>query len=388
MTPSPKTPEKRGDKLVDQLLESLATFGVTIAIRDWPSGSVLWTCESYSLSLPTCLLVSKDQNVFTMREGSRNRVYELPVGKWNSQIFGSDRWVFYTKDGTQDSSYPDWLTCVSFSPDGKSVIFGAEQIVKVESFSPRLLIKSIEFDPSREVCDVFYDQDQRPKAMVFRRDESTEWTELWDLLGGRCDWRIEGLRDSVVPHETSNEVWAGGPRADPQQLGFYSLADGHLLRNYPMMSDLHNYPYKLPCLSNDGCYFVYWLERPGSLRGALKRWDSVEWIREKLDQLEQSNPGLGSSHTLAMLNVQTGAKWFDFKLRHAQFATESDTAFIRENDYRLTTIDDDGVYDYDLPPRQRWFTPWAWASLAACMVLTWLMWPRRKRRASPQTSTQ
>jgi hypothetical protein len=45
----------------------------------------------------------------------------------------------------------------------------------------------------------------------------------------------------------------------------------------------------------------------------------------------------------------------------------------------MKSFTDAGYYIYDVPPKVRWFTPWAWASLAAWLGMIGVWWKLRNR---------
>jgi hypothetical protein len=74
---------------------------------------------------------------------------------------------------------------------------------------------------------------------------------------------------------------------------------------------------------------------------------------------------------LALVDLHSGQTWF--ALPEALMMT------FTEDCSGLILFTDEGRYDYDVPPRWQYFTPWAWAALGVWLSLVAIWWKLRKR---------
>ena len=82
-----------------------------------------------------------------------------------------------------------------------------------------------------------------------------------------------------------------------------------------------------------------------------KYFEEVAWLTRKV-------PFLGDSIAWTVMDVQIGKTWPELK------TGDLGSACFQSDNSHIITFGHYGAYEWDLPPRQRWFTPWVWASLA------------------------
>ncbi len=370
-----------------------ARIETDFTIRHWPGGEPLCTLpKSYH---PNSILVSKDEQWIALRNG--DRILRFISGP-RSRTFGGSTWQIYRKDGAKWSIAEQARTC-DFSPNGQSMMIATEHTVQVKSKEGRI-IKEMEFDPSHVVASVFFDANENPKAVIFEGNVATtpiggmriletdeamdqaidhhNETECWDITTEQRDWVIEGLRAKIIPSDPSRIVWMASVRNDPGSMRFYSLVDARMLGSHQIWPEVRVMPAELNCLSHNGEFFVFYHRRPGVLHYFEGSGAIATWVNAKNRWLEQMAPALAESVNLCLLDTQTGViskigkDQEEFKI---SWGREALNANFHENEPLLTTFDDDGAYEWDLPPRMRWFTPWAWAALAAWLALVWFLLP-------------
>jgi len=65
-----------------------------------------------------------------------------------------------------------------------------------------------------------------------------------------------------------------------------------------------------------------------------------------------------NEHRLALLELRSGQTWLELLGDHRCAFTDDGA--------RLISFTEGGRYEYDVPPRWQYFTPWAWVALGAC----------------------
>ncbi len=110
----------------------------------------------------------------------------------------------------------------------------------------------------------------------------------------------------------------------------------------------------------------------------LKRINGcLDWLTE----MEWTVPALAETESWKLVDLRSDVSetvLFSTGTRFLQAGIKQTAGFSPDGTC-LTTVHDDGLYDWDLPPRMRWFTPWAWAALAATLAWGWVLWRLRRR---------
>jgi hypothetical protein len=74
----------------------------------------------------------------------------------------------------------------------------------------------------------------------------------------------------------------------------------------------------------------------------------------------------------ALVYLDSGQTWSGMPAGHG-------VAF-SDDDSRMVTFGDEGRYEWSVPPRRQWCTPWAWVALAAWLIPCGIWWKSRARR--------
>jgi hypothetical protein len=154
---------------------------------------------------------------------------------------------------------------------------------------------------------------------------------------------------------------------EPRVFVMHSLDDGRLLQQYsipPGLSGIYQF-------SSDGRFLIAVDERGESFVKLVNGWNGQ--IGALLGAL------FPERKRSALLELSTGKIWVDH-------LGEGRCAFT-EDGTQMKSFTDAGYYLYDVPPKVRWFTPWAWPSLAASFALITLWWKLRKRPQGLQIAT-
>jgi hypothetical protein len=194
--------------------------------------------------------------------------------------------------------------------------------------------------------------------------------EVWDVTSNQMDATLDlseiKSRGFVTgEYDSSFEVGAGdsilaSAYHDPCFIFIRSLETGRSLQNYSL-------PFKW-ChplrFSPDGRFLIirYPLKYPlvsvaEGLHKGIEKW------------LEGRFP---LQQRLALIDLHSGEIWPGL-IGNGLCAFTDDGA-------RLISFTDEGRYEYDVPPRWQYFTPWAWAPLGAWAGLTIVWWKLRERR--------
>jgi hypothetical protein len=318
-------------------------------IYDWSNRKAILTLAPDAV-LPYSLIVSKDRSL-------------LAVGCYPG--FGTAGfYIFQSSTGHLDRSFAQNIQCLQFSPDGKSVVFSLDGKIHFESLGPRAQIKTLELNKSRRVAGVFYDSTGSPKALVFQHDDKSAGAELWDVLSGERGWRAENIQGIWESFFTSPQLFMAWRENDADQAGHYSLENGRLHRT----ADLMNMECQM--MSADSRFLAFRSVRPSILEMVVPASLGDKYY-EQMDWLTRTFLVLREARRWSVMDVETGKTWPELKLG------DSVSACFQADSSRIITFGSEGAYEWDLPPRQRWFTPWAWAALAATLLLGYCVWPRR-----------
>ena len=257
---------------------------------------------------------------------------------------------------------------VAFAPGGHSILIAkTNQLIHYDLLEGRTIAV---FRPPANciVMGCFFSSEGRPREIVHKNEP--ERLEIWDVVSNQLDTvldlslaelgalgRGQACLSSVsVAHVPILAIW----NKESGLLTTRSVEDGRLLQS-------RSFPCEVLCsisFSADCHYLVciYLWQHPlvGLADGCpegLKNWLGLRFP---------------SQERLALLDLHTGKSW-----RHIVGGER--TAFSDDNT-RLISFTDEGRYEYDVPPRWQYFTPWAWAALGAWLSLAAIWWRLRRQQ--------
>ena len=263
------------------------------------------------------------------------------------------------------------------------ILLGNKREAIVEDFKDQKRLTSFKADEASAIATVFFDRNSQAKALLFRFDgELVAGLELWDLASRIREWKNSDLPRWHCLYAASTYHWLVAPHSAQTRL--YSMKDGRLLKsmmaNYMDENELDN---SLPIMTKDmlsegGYYYLTRRATPSILSPLARLCRKDGWLSELRDLLALQYSFLRSRTSFIVQDVETEKTW--------SINCGADGACFRVSDACLTTLQVEGAYDWDLPPRQRWFTPWAWPSLAITLALTWYLWPWGRRLETTRKS--
>ena len=162
-----------------------------------------------------------------------------------------------------------------------------------------------------------------------------------------------------------------------------SLETGQLIRRIPFANHLGTSVIQTRTALKLCEARVVFSNRARWLTEEYYRWDPlIDWAYDIDSRLGDSLSLWLPVKNLAMLiDLESNRTWRDMPAGKG-------VAF-SEDDSRLVTFGEDGKYEWTVPPRRQYFTPWAWAALAAWLGAITIWWKLRKRpsRGNRQNST-
>jgi hypothetical protein len=186
------------------------------------------------------------------------------------------------------------------------------------------------------------------------------WFEHWPnfRFGGRVLPIGAGLGSEALSPDRSKFA----QRASAGALALLRVSDGELLRLQP-----HLPGYLVgPLFSSDSKYLAAFSLRADPLKELVLKLPQSIRIRSviKLDDRVQ----------LAIFDTETGQIWPNLQVNPITCLPLPHARFVKDES-RLMTLTEDGLYEWDLPPRWRYVTPLVWPIGMSALALLWI-WRR------------
>ena len=276
---------------------------------------------------------------------------------------------------------------LDFSPTESLAILATPFVAVVEDLADQKRKLTFRPDKNFVIVAVSFDSESSPKALLSGIVDDVLALELWDLSNNVRIWKSFDFAKAPYRYEMASHIRV--EESHSLRTRFLSMADGRPVDNLPIYNGEYSGFGEMPHPGNGKTRFLQWYElspdgryylderfRPSVLDSLKPASSSNGWLSQQLSWLRHSIPFFHSSTDWILQDALAESRRWNTK--------PGSFACFRECDACLTTFDDEGVYDWDLPPRQRWFTPWAWPALAATLTLIWYLWPweRRKAKAS------
>jgi hypothetical protein len=326
-------------------------------------------CRPYSLS------VNADESLIAIHADANYRGYPMN---------GRDSFLFDSRTGKPLQLAKEGMSRLEFSPDGQQIAYISENRACFEPIRDPAGRKVVNPGPDNDALWAFFDELGNPNALILRCDGQSfgHAIELVDARTFKVRWRLEKVYRYLEPYAFSPKVFAVR-FMDDLNINICSMTDGKKLRTYPRpLSQPELTSEEIQHHSPDGSFFLVSMY----YEGVFSRFLSPEvyrWMPDWLTELEWTVPAFAETESWRLIDLGTGSSESGLFSCGTQFlqAGIQQTAGFSADGLSLTTVQDNGLYDWDLPPRLRWFTPWAWVSLAAWLVLGWVLWLRKWRRA-------
>ena len=254
-----------------------------------------------------------------------------------------------------------------FAPDGRHLLIHCHRGANYyDLFNRHTLVL---FQPRRH-CSIkscFFDTRGRPKVIVESND-----LEIWDLSSNEFEMKLDESefgKGGVIGGEASggsgrhvatSSTCVATMFSDRDLLLIHSLEDGRILQTYCIPSR----GYHRPQFSPDGRFLMFDYIQSNQPIDLPSTWHLGldDWLEARLPLL----PRMG------LVDMRTGNMVLD------QIGDGRCT--INDDGTRLVSFTKEGRYEYDIPLRWRYFTPWALAALGGWVSLGVVWWRLRKGR--------
>jgi hypothetical protein len=325
-------------------------------------------CRPYSLS------VNADESLIAIHADPKYDDYPMK---------GRDSFLFDSRTGKPLLLAKEGMSRLEYSPDGQQIGYISENRACFEPIHDHVARKVVNPGPDNDALWAFFDEMGNPNALILRCDGQGfgHAIELVDARTLNVRWRLEKVYRYLEPYAFSPKVFAVR-FIDDLNINICSMSDGKKLRNYPSPLPPEYVPGEIQHLSPHGTFFLFSEFREGIFSRLLSP-EAYQHLPDRLTELEWTVPALAETKTWRLVDLRTdssGPVLFSSGTRFLQAGIQQTAGFHADGSC-LTTIHDDGLYDWDLPPRMRWFTPWAWGSLMATLAMGWVLWKSRSRTA-------
>jgi hypothetical protein len=246
-----------------------------------------------------------------------------------------------------------------FSHDSRQLLVHSLQFAIPYDLEKRKPVASIRVPAFGSVFVCFFDSHNRAKVLAF----NGSW-EVWDGAASNLDVTL----DKRLPEdlgELGNAVISSGSAVYPptlvrltkdlESLLTRSLEDGSIQKVMPVPA-----PGAKPIrFSPDGRFLLccYQQQHPLMLVARRLGESAEEWLWKH---------GFGAEKRLALVDLQTGSA-------RLGLIGDENCAFTDDSS-RLISLSSAGRYEYGVPPRWQYFTPWAWAVLGGWFGFRILWW--------------
>jgi hypothetical protein len=228
--------------------------------------------------------------------------------------------------------------------------------------------------PTSTILAGFFDSATDPKCLVYSKPEAEAGRlQIWDVRTSKIEITLDQHRISELG-VIEDDLSCANSRISPRRsliatcfdsgglLVIRSLETGQTLATYKLQSENR----WLGDVSPDDRYYLYGLSKKGSQFPVLEGWNQHldDWLKKNFPN---HNQGI-------LLDIETGKTWPNLIIgERNEYAFSDDSS-------RLISYAPEGRYEYDCPPKWEYFTPWAWASLGACIGLITACWKLRERK--------
>ena len=250
-------------------------------------------------------------------------------------------------------------TALAFSHNGRRVITReADSQVKVWDIASGIAISTWSHDGALNPLHIYFDADDQPKLVWA---SASQGYAKADIFTKKQEITFdESLSGRIMPRNGASAIDAKlSSLACPlgrSELGVWSLDDGKLLYRY----DWPDHELIECHFSPNGRFLACTWDGEFDCEHFLgKRFSGIvlEWIETTSFYHRIRGP------VFTVHDTMSGQNWRGWENAHAALFSNDGT--------KMYSFEKDGRYTWDLPPRWRLFTPWAWASLAAWIGIAW-----------------
>jgi hypothetical protein len=190
--------------------------------------------------------------------------------------------------------------------------------------------------------------------------------ELCDLSTNQRQWQISGPFASLAPLILPDKERLITV-SDINEIQIRSLEDGRVLAAYSQDGKVQELK-----VTPDGHFLFFKLIREHDLARVARRLSNplADWLVLK-------KWGLYKSDESVLLDLQTGTRWPQM----ADGPPRASFAITRSKSPKLIRVSAYGWCEWDIPPKWRWISPWAWYALILWLILV-AAW-RGLRRSQP-----
>ena len=264
------------------------------------------------------------------------------------------------------------------APDGRQMLIHSVIAAAQFDLLERRIVAALQITLPRRIMACFFNSRGCPKLLVDSNHELSmnpfvrhnllprENLEIWDLASNKADSKLDiselekrGRIESGLTSQIAPQARVLATVCQDFVL-IRSLEDGRPVQVLSMPADTLG-PVRI---SPDGRYLLYEYFRQHPLRQLVDgQNDKLEiWVAERFS----------GQRRLALLELRTGKTWLNL--------SDAGRCTFTDDGTRWTSFGEEGRYEYDVPPRWQYFTPWSWAALGAWSSLIVIWWKLRKRQ--------
>ncbi len=299
--------------------------------------------------------ISPDRKTLFSATSSRLLIRDLATGKKESA-------EIVTPWG--DLGESELAARVTLASDGKRILINTRHRAVCFDLLGRRTIAAFQLPAYYQIMTCFFDADACPKVLVYGLD-----LEVWDLARNQMDLALDQSelekRDLLRTRYECYSISATEPvlatlSSEANFLLVRSLQDGRSLQTYSVPADSTN----SVRFSPDGEFVL--IDCVGRNRIASLAERRMEGLDEWLERI------FPWERNQTLLSLRTGRTW-------PGLAGDGRCRFVEDGSH-LISFTKDGRYEYDVPPRWRYFTPWAWAALGVWLIMIGVWWKLRRRQ--------
>ncbi len=258
---------------------------------------------------------------------------------------------------------------IAIGPNGRELLIQDRDGAVLYDLLARAILAKITGLVSR-IEGSFFGSDKKPKLLI----EHDKALRVWDLYTNKAEAILDHSKLSrYYPANETDWLQAGRHTSigrfnaatwfyDLDLVSVNSLEDGSLLS----MIRLPSANVQSVRIDPSGRFLAcaYWHNEAWTT--AIGSWSA--WIDRQISLISMNG------HRLAVYDLQTEKEWVGLP--------GGDPIAFSEGGGSVISFGEEGRFEYDLPPKWRYFTPWAWLALSAWVGIFICWFKLRKRSAA------